>query len=129
MQKRFQSGVVGLRLGGFWGGIIGAIVFGVFAFLDDSAYRWDAARNWVWLFMIFGLIWGLFFGSILGAIIGALQSNRGTGILLGVAIGLLIAIRLISDGGVDAFVFTVIVIWSSLGWIVSNKLQTRERLP
>jgi hypothetical protein len=129
MQKRFQSGVSGLRLGGFWGGIVGAIVFGVFAFFDDTASHWGAAQNWIWLFMIFGFIWGLLFGGILGAIIGVMQANRRTGILVGVAIGLLIAVRLIYDGGIDIFVFVVIVIWSILGWFVSSTLQVRDRLP
>jgi hypothetical protein len=129
MRKRFQSGVSGVRLGGFWGGIVGAIVFGVFAFFDDTASPWGAVQNWIWLVMIFGLIWGLLFGGILGAIIGVVQANRRAGIVLGVAMGLLIAVRLFYDSGIDTFVFVVIVIWSILGWFISSTLQARDHLP
>ena len=128
MRKRFQSGLSGLRLGGFWGGIMGAIAFGLLTFFDDTAYLWGAAQNWIWLFMIFGLIWGLVIGGILGTIIGAIQADRRTGIIIGVVIGLLIAVRLVYDGGIDTFVFVVIVICSILGWVISSTLQARERL-
>lgn len=125
MRKRFQSGVAGLRLGGFWGGIAGAIAWGLLTFFNDTdtAYIGGSAQNWIWLFMILGFIWGLVVGGILGAIIGAIQADRLTGIMIGVAYGLLIAVRLVYDGGIDTFVFVVIMFCSSLGWFIPSTLQ------
>ena len=77
--------------------------------------------------MIFGLIWGLVVGGVLGTIIGASQAKRHTGFIIGIVVGLLIAVRLVYDGGIDTFVFVVIVICSILGWIISSTLQARER--
>jgi hypothetical protein len=128
IRKRFQSGLSGLLFGGFWGGIVGAIAFGLLTFFDDTAYLWGAAQNWIWLFMIFGLIWGWVVGGILGAIIGAMQADRRTGIIIGVVAGLLIAIRLVYDGGIDTFVFVVIVICSMLGWFIASTLRARDSL-
>jgi hypothetical protein len=71
MKKRLQSGLRGLLVGGFWGGIVGAIGIGLPAFFNETSYYWGTARMWMWFFMIMGLIWGAGIGGILGAIIGA----------------------------------------------------------
>ena len=97
-------------------------------FFDDTSYLWGAAQNWIWLFTIFGFIWGFVVGGIPGAIIGAMQADQRTGIIIGVVPGLLIAVRLVYDGGIDTFVFVVIVICSILGWLISSRVQARDRL-
>src|SRR5215510_12460914 len=99
MRKRFQSGIYGLLFGGFWGGIMGAIAWGLLAFFDDTVYLRGPMAE--------AFIYGLVIGGILGAIIGAIQDNRRTGIIIGVAIGLLIALRLVYDGGINIFIFAV----------------------
>ena len=130
MRKRFQSGLTGLLLGGLWGGIVGATLVGLHVYLDDSSSTvGGAARNWAWLFAIFGLVGGLVVGAVLGAVIGATYADRPTGILIGLAIGLLITVALIYDcyDCIDPLVFAVIVSCSILGWLISSTLQARDR--
>jgi hypothetical protein len=123
MRTRFQSALTGLLFGGFWGGIAGAIVFGVLTSVEDTGAEW----NWISLFMIFGLIWGMFVGCILGAIIGSMHADRRMGIIIGAAVGLLITVRLLFDG-IDIFLFVVIPVCAILGWIISSTLQPQEHL-
>jgi hypothetical protein len=63
------------------------------------------------------------------------HANRPTGTLIGLAIGLLIAVDALYDTvrlvriyeSIDPFVFEVIVSCSILGWLISSTLQARER--
>ncbi len=132
MTKRFQSGLAGLRLGGLWGGIVGATLLGLHIYSSDSSYILGGASDWAWLAAIAGLVVGLVVGAVLGAVIGATQADRPTGTLIGLAIGLLSAVVLLYDsariyGRFARFVFAVIVSCSILGWLISNTLQARER--
>jgi len=98
MRKRFQSGLAGLLLGGLWGGIVGATLVGLHVYLDNSSSTVGGpARNWAWLFAIFGLVVGFGVGGILGTVIGATHAGRPAGILIGLAIGLLIAVAILYD--------------------------------
>ena len=133
MRKRFQSGLRGLLFGGLWGGIVGATLVGLHVYLDDSSSTVGGpARNWAWLFAIFGLVVGLGVGGLLGVVIGATHADRPTGIFIGLAIGLLIAVAILYDSGliyydsIDPFVFAVILSCSILGWLISSTLQARE---
>jgi nitrogen fixation/metabolism regulation signal transduction histidine kinase len=126
MRERFQSGLTGLLFGGLWGGIVGAILFGLRAYFTDSSSTLGGAdRNWTWLFMLFGLVFGLVVGAILGAILGAIHADRRAGISIGVAIGLLIAVVLSHDS-VAPLIFTVVVSCSILAGLISGTLQARD---
>jgi len=130
MRKRFQSALTGLLFGGLWGGIVGAILLGLHTYFDDSSSLvGGAARNWAWQFAIFGLVGGLVVGAILGAVIGVTHANQRTGIIIGLAIGLLMFVALIYDcyDCIDPLVFAVIISCSILGWLVSRTLQVRDR--
>jgi hypothetical protein len=131
MRKRFQSGLTGLLFGGLWGGLVGAILVGLHTYFDDSSYFWGTPRMWVWFFMIMGLMWGSVVGGSLGAVIGATHADRRTGIIIGLAIGLLIAVVLLYGcyDCIDPLVFAMIVIVSCsiLGWLISSTLQARDR--
>src|SRR5690349_8153522 len=133
MRKRFQSGLTGLLFGGLWGGIIGATLVGLHTYSDGSSSIIGPARNWAWLFAIFGLVVGLVIGAVLGAVIGATHADRRTGTLIGLAMGLLSAVVLLYDSSliivyerIDPFVFAVIGSCSILGWLLSSTLQARE---
>jgi hypothetical protein len=106
--KHFRSGLSGFLSGGLWGGLVGAILFGLRAYFSDSSSTLGGAdRNWTGLFMIFGLVFGFVVGAILGAILGALHADRRVGIFIGVAIGLLIAVVFSNDSAAP-LVFAVI---------------------
>ena len=127
MRKRLQSGLRGLLSGGSWGGIVGAILFGLRAYFGDSSSTLGGAdRNWTGLFMVFGLVFGLVVGAILGAILGALQVDRRAGIIIGIAIGFLIAIVL-SSASVAPLIFAVIVSCALLSWLRASTLQARDQ--
>ena len=127
MKKRFQSGLTGLLFGGLWGGIVGAILVGLQIYFDDSSsIVGGAARNWTLIFAIIGLVVGLVVGAVLGAVIGATHADGPRGTLIGLAVGLLIAVALIYDS-IDPFVFAVIVSCSILGWLISSTLPARDR--
>ena len=133
MRKRFQSGLTGLLFGGLWGGLVGAILVGLHTYFDDTSYFWGTPRIWMWFFMIMGLMWGSVVGGSLGTVIGATHADRRTGILMGLALGLLIAVALLYDSSliivyerIDPFVFAVIVSCSILGWLLSSILHARE---
>jgi hypothetical protein len=132
MSKHFQSGLTGLLLGGLWGGIVGATLLGLDAYLDDSSSLVGPARNWAWLAAIFGLVIGVGIGALLGAIIGASHANQPIGTLIGFAMGLSIAVDPLYDSiriyeSIDPFVVAVIVSCSMLGWLLSSTLQARAR--
>jgi hypothetical protein len=129
MKNRFQSGLKGLLLGGLWGGLVGAILIGLHTYFDDTSYFWGTPRMWTWLFMMMGLIWGAIIGGSLGAVIGATHANGFTGIIIGLSLGLLMAVALIYDCSdcIDPLVFAVIVSCPILGWLLSSTLQARER--
>jgi hypothetical protein len=135
MRKRFQSGLVGLLLGGLWGGIIGATLLGLHTYLDDSSSTVGGpVRYWAWLFAIFGLVCGLVVGAVLGAVIGATHADQRTGTLIGLAIGLLMAVVLLYDSSlivvyerIGLFVFAVIGSCSILGWLLASTFQARDR--
>jgi hypothetical protein len=131
MRKRFQSGLTGLLFGGLWGGLAGAILIGLYIYLDETSYFWGTARLWMWLFMIMGFIWGSVVGGSLGAVIGVTHVGRFIGTLIGLAIGLLSAVILLYGRALiydrfTRFVFAVIVSCSFLGWLISSVLQARE---
>jgi hypothetical protein len=129
MRERFQAGLTGLLFGGLWGGLVGAILIGLHTYFDDTSYFWGTPRMWMWFFMIMGLLWGAVVGGSLGAVIGATHADRRTGILIGLAIGLLIAVVLIYGcyDCIDPLVFAGTVSCSILGWLISSTLQARER--
>ena len=81
--------------------------------------------------MIIGFMWGSVVGGSLGAVIGGTYANRRTGIIMGLAIGLLIAVVLLFGcyDCRDPLVFALIVIvsCSMLGWLLSSTLPARER--
>ena len=83
MRQRFRSALTGLRYGGFFGAIAGAIAFSLIAYFDDTAYIIGYARNWMGVYMVLGLVVGGIFGAVVGAIfgavIGAIQANHRTG--------------------------------------------------
>jgi len=132
MKKRFQSGLTGLLLGGLWGGLVGAILVGQDIYFGDSSSILGAARDWAWLAAISGLVVGFGVGTLLGTLIGVTHANRPKGTLIGLAIGLLIAVDSLYDSvriyeSIDSFVVEVIVSCSILGWLISSTLQARER--
>ena len=129
MKKRFQSGLTGLLLGGLWGGLVGAILVGRDIYFGDSSSILGAARDWAWLAAISGLVVGFGVGTLLGTLIGVTHANQPKGTLIGLAIGLLIAVVLTYGcyDCIDPLVFAVIVSCSILGWRISSTLQARER--
>lgn len=125
MNKRFRSALTGILFGGFYGGIIGAILLGLSAYFDNtSSSLLGSPRNWLGIYTIFGAICGLVIGSILGAIIGALQADRRTSITIGIVIGLLIVTGLFYD----TFALVIVLSCSILGLIISSRLQARKWL-
>ena len=122
--NRFRSGLSGFLFGGLWGGIVGAILFGLRAYFSDSSSTLGGAdRNWTGLFMIAGLVCGF----VVGAILGVIQADRRTGIIIGVATGLLIAVVLSYDS-IAPLVFGVFVSCLILGWLRLSTRQTRDKL-
>jgi hypothetical protein len=124
--KRFRSALSGFLLGALWGGIIGAILFGLRTYFSDSSSTLGGAdRNWTWLFMIFGLVCGLVIGAILGTILGVIRTDRTMGVIMGLVIGVFIA-AMVSSGDIGLG-SGITVSCSILGWLISNSIQAREQ--
>ena len=98
MRQRLRSGSIGLLLGAFYGGISGAIIFGLLTYFDDSTSFWGPARDWTFLAILIGLVGGGGVGGLLGMVVGATQVDRRSGVIIGTVIGLLIAASQFTGG-------------------------------
>jgi len=128
--QRLRSSLLGLLFGAIYGGAAGGIILGLSTYLDEGSSLLGPARNWTHLAILAGLAFGGVTGSVLGGVIGATRADRRSGMLIGVGVGILVALPLFIDGAntymptsTGLVALGMIVLYGLLGLLVANVLR------
>ena len=88
--------IVGSLTGAFTGALLGALMLGVQAYMDTSSGWLGTGRSWAGLAVLMGALCGVMPGLMIGVAIAIMKAGKGYGALTGAAMGLAIAIYLLS---------------------------------
>jgi len=124
MNRLLKVGL-GLIVGTICGGVVGATMLAVPTYFEEGCTILGCAKDWVIVGLYLGLVLGGIPGAIIGLTVSAAAFNKTKSVIVGAAIGSIIAIVLFlmgaaGDGVVTAWAILSVPAGAFIGLITST---------